>query len=694
MKKQIVRKGAHVPLKYQPSIKKKLLLMIFTPVLVVGVVSLFLIYQVLKSSSYQIAAKSSDLESIKAAKMVDRYLKKSLAPVRKTATMLSNYELLTKTNQKEFMMEQLQALAKSGTSIKTIWLYLPLDDSDQPYQIKMKRSSQNEWQSDQFSQKEIEQTRKAIDEKAHYVSDPYYRKGSMHFIYSLPISDHNGKIMGAFAVEIDLLELQKYIAEIKVFSTGFVRLLSYSGIVIAHPNANRVGKFSGELDPKGQGSYLEYIQNGILHNSIEYSKALKKNTFKSIAPVQIGATYWSVGTVITQQEIMAKTDRTLRIVMIIGLVFIILIGSIILFISFDLANPIVQVAEIANYISKLDVTYDVPKKLLIREDEIGILAHAFQNTIQSIRDSLKNTLEQSQKIDSYSERLSTISLQSSEATRQISLAMDEIVKGIEVESNNIETIVNHLEEFGDRLDEDQAKIAHIKEMTDRVAVQKNEGIANIEDLVSKNDITKESSNKINKAILETNQSVAMVAKLSLMIRKIASQTNLLALNAAIEAEHAGETGRGFSIVAEEVGKLAAQSENFSNKITANIKDLKIQTENITDIMDEVMEAIHKQDDSVEKTKGNFDQIADSIAAKKKLIEQLNTSGQQMKNKKDEIIQSTKSLSNISHENAAATEQISASLHSQAGNSDKITQTSQSLEKLSDKMHQLLSQFKY
>ena len=193
--------------------------------------------------------------------------------------------------------------------------------------------------------------------------------------------------------------------------------------------------------------------------------------------------------------------------------------------------------------------------------------------------------------------------------------------------------------------------------------------------------------------MSNNESAEKIDTASTMIQSIADQTNLLALNAAIEAARAGEAGRGFSVVAEEIRKLAEQSNNFTSDIKEVINELKAKSQSAVDTMKVVQTTIMDQTSSVKDTEGKFEAIARAIDSVNDIIEKLNESSKLMIQNKDIIISLSENLSDISEENAAGTQQASASMQEQAATIEEIANSGESLAEIAEELQALVAQFK-
>ncbi len=149
-------------------------------------------------------------------------------------------------------------------------------------------------------------------------------------------------------------------------------------------------------------------------------------------------------------------------------------------------------------------------------------------------------------------------------------------KETELGASNVNTL-------GNIVMQNQKLMKKLNDATKSVEEYKSEGMNTLNSLVEHAEKTFIATGEVRKVILDTNRSAEKIETASQMIKNIATQTNLLALNATIEAARAGESGRGFSVVADEIRKIAEQSTDFRDEITMVIQELGEKTETAASI---------------------------------------------------------------------------------------------------------------
>ncbi|MDS0526670.1 methyl-accepting chemotaxis protein [Clostridium sp. SHJSY1] len=397
---------------------------------------------------------------------------------------------------------------------------------------------------------------------------------------------------------------------------------------------------------------------------------------------------------ISMDNIYSEMNKTIIVNSIFSIVVFIIISLILFNTSNYAIKSINKLKELLGIISFGDFTKEVPDELLKKTDEFGEISKSIDVMRSSIKEIVSKTGNISDKVAASSEELTANTKQVSNSVNEVSRTIDDIAKGAINQATQTELGATNISHLGDYILETQKVIDDLNIVSNEVGKYKEEGIIVLNYLVEKTNKTFEATTEIKNVISETNISTEKIQDASKMIKSIADQTNLLALNAAIEAARAGESGKGFAIVADEIRKLAEESNRFTDEISKIIQDLISKTSKSVSEMVIVGTIVQEQTLGVKETKNKFEDISNAIDKMKFQINSLNESSTSMIKQKEKMINVIENLSAISEENAAGTEETAASVTEQTKSVYEIAESSQALAELAKELKDSISKFKY
>ncbi len=509
------------------------------------------------------------------------------------------------------------------------------------------------------------------------------------------------QVVGVLIGRRDGTTLSAITNDLKYSDLGYSFMVNTEGTIVGHANEDYVLNQVNPIALADQDPSYQELAKTIKHiidakeGYLKYQEAdenSKVNTiYAGFAPVQ--GTNWIIVSTFNEAEELAEV-YALRTAMSITLVICTLvIFIVVLLVGTKLIQPTILMSKISQGISELDLTVNIPDKLLKRKDENGALARAMQEIMENLRKIIGEVTESSMQLSATAEELTATSEQSAMAAEEVAKTVEEIAKGASEQASNTESGSHQAIMLGEYIEKNRDYMYNVRNAADEVALMVSEGITQIDRLTQITNENHQATSEIYDIILQTNQSTAKIGEASNVIASIADQTNLLALNASIEAARAGELGKGFAVVADEIKKLANQSASSTGHIDTIVKELQLIVAKAVESIEKINAITQEQYDSVQNTKARYESIQNAMIKSGDTVELLSASEEEMLRAKNEILDMLQTLSAIAEENAASTEEASSAMVEQSVSMEEIAKSSEKLALLAIDLQDLIKKFK-
>ncbi|MBE5911271.1 methyl-accepting chemotaxis protein [Pseudobutyrivibrio sp.] len=345
-----------------------------------------------------------------------------------------------------------------------------------------------------------------------------------------------------------------------------------------------------------------------------------------------------------------------------------------------------------NKLSTGNLDISIPKFILKRPDELGLMAASVLNLSQKLQSVIGNALNSSSELDVSAEYLSQTAETISITADNVSSAVDHVAYGATNQAESLQDAVASVEEINDAIQLITDNTNHMNELAEYMQNHSQSSSAALQELQASTEETITAIEGIVSMIDQTNTAVNSISEAIEIINSIADQTNLLSLNASIEAARAGESGRGFAVVANEIRELADQSSAAAKNIQEIMRELSNDSEETMANAGEVQGTVQRQNEVISKTidlvNSMISNIDESLVVTNEIADSVMKSDKATKVFSDTI----SSLSAISQENAASTEETRASMLELSDTVSKLSEKANNLNDISKILEKEMSFF--
>ena len=491
----------------------------------------------------------------------------------------------------------------------------------------------------------------------------------------------NGQFRGIAGADLAVNFIQELLlkADSKLYDgAGEMALIASNGRLVASTKApDKLGSPATELLDANEVANLQSMTAGQVIYDIDEQEDPSKNHIELFLSFNIGDsdTRWvlmlvlPVNTVMAdlqsmQAELHAQGEADTLGMALVGLLIAAIGLLVVWFVGYGIARPLKQMVAMLDDIAKGEG--DLTRRLTTdRADELGMIALGFNTFLSKLQAMISQVVSSVQKVSDSSEHTADIAIRTNQ--------------GVQKQMAEIELVATAVHEMTATAQDVARNATHAAEAAnhaDRAANQGKQTVQNTADSIAA------LAQEIGRAVTVV-QTLAKdsenINAILVAIRGIAEQTNLLALNAAIEAARAGEQGRGFAVVADEVRNLAQKTQQATEEIQTMIQQLQQGTRDVVSVME----------DSQSKTEISVKQASQAAAA----LESITQAVSVINDMNTQIASAAEEQSAVAEDINRNVTNIGQVANEVAGGADEASQASAELTKLAEQQRRLINQFK-
>lgn len=436
-----------------------------------------------------------------------------------------------------------------------------------------------------------------------------------------------------------------------------------------------------------QSDYKKFVAD---EEKKSFEKSITYNGKKYVLLMEkIGDTETTVCAMIPESTITQQASEILNVTVFLVVLSIVVSALLGLIIAMGMKNTIQSMLGQLKKVAAGDLTVQIRVR---KKDEFAVLA-------TGMSDMISHTKHLIQKVEGVSTELTSISeqvIQSSEEFLRSSKGIEGSVGEIEIGTNEQ---ASHSVECLTEMDNLSNRIKIVSENTQKISTIATEtdssiksGMESMETLNEKSKSTAEITNVVIESIQSLEQQTKSIGKIVGAINDIASETNLLSLNASIEAARAGEAGRGFSVVASEIRKLADQSMASADEIQKIIQQIVSMTQNAVETAKRADTIVQEQQVAVNDTTDAFKTMEEQVSILTKELGDILVEVEEMDKNRSVTLGAIEEISAVSEETAAAATSVTEMVVQQLEGVEELNKNSEKLSASAEELQQAIGQF--
>lgn len=373
-------------------------------------------------------------------------------------------------------------------------------------------------------------------------------------------------------------------------------------------------------------------------------------------------------------------------IIILSVVFLVLASFLTIVLSRGMVRTMRRIKDFLQRLMNGELTAVPNKKEIKRKDELGDIYNISIKLQSTLLGIVKEIKDSSNNLIASADSLAEMAQATQDTVQGVETSVDEISKGARVQAQGTSDAQDSITNISNQIELISSEVDSLTEYARTMSDTAKASEAIIAELSNSTEDTKESISKVEDQIIVMNESVKNIQTAVTMIQSIAEETDLLSLNASIEAARAGDAGKGFGVVAEQICKLADQSNRSTKEIEQIIANVMQVSAHMVEIMLEVKDNMNEQQDKLEETKVKYTAVTSGVEGSLTNIDSIKSKMDILNDSETVIIDVVKDLAAISEENAASastTMEVASGMSTTVGNlkesSDKLLELAEQLD---------------
>jgi methyl-accepting chemotaxis protein len=389
--------------------------------------------------------------------------------------------------------------------------------------------------------------------------------------------------------------------------------------------------------------------------------------------------------------VLHSSKQNSTIATIASFIIILLVAMLVIWYSGSMAARLKVVSKDLNEVGTLNLC---GKDLVpARNDEIGDMGLTVNDMRRALKAFVSQVSEQSQSLASSSEQLSATVTDHLKAVDTVAKSISDIAEGVTQNADNIGSISSTLQEISAGSEEISAGAADVNNSTQNAVMEAGKGMEMLADVVAQNQYIYNSMSDITDVTTKLAQGSDKIKGIVDVINGIAAQTNLLALNAAIEAARAGEAGRGFAVVADEVRKLAEQSAIATKDIAMIISNMGGEINFAVETVGKANQEVIRGKEAAHNTQEGFQVIIEKLERVKNGVRQIAASVEETSTGTQTMVASVENINVVAQKTSENTTTVAAASEEQSAGMHEISDNAAGLARIATDMMEIVKKFK-